>query len=188
MSRPNTQKQIYKSPSKREAHDLFLEESPEFYNDNTKALINTLYQTISEGISSDIGDKSISLCTSMIFSLFPEALYQPYLTVLGRDPDYLSANMTMTTEIRSFLNKDLDSINQKLESVGKEPVAANPEELEAISKFAVNYTLYVASDIHSYFLHTEKLDWRSAGMPDPRLPLKDQLKHIGYTKEDSVSL
>ncbi len=188
MSRPNTQKQIYKSPSKREAHDLFQEKSADLYNGNTRALINTLFHTISEGIANDIRDKSISLCTSMLFSLFPDELYKPYLEALERDPEYLSANKEMTKTIRSFLTKDLDSINHKLESLGKEPVSATPEELEAISKFTVDYTLYVASDIHGYFLHTEKLDWRNAGMPDPRMPLKDQLRHIGYQNEDSLSI
>ncbi len=184
MSRHNTQTQIYKSPSKLEAHDLFLEKSPEFYNDATKILIDDIYQNLSEGIRSNIREKSVSLCTSMLFAIFPEELYQALMENGERDPSRLS----MMTSIRSFLNKDLDSINQKLESVGKEPVAATPEELEAISKFAIDYTLYVASDIYGYFLHTEKLDWRNAGLPDPRLPLKDQLKHIGYTKDDSVSL
>ncbi len=184
MSRPNTQTQIYKFPSKQEAHDLFLEESPEFYNDNTKILIDSIYRTLSEGVKSNIGEKRTSLCTSMLFALFPEELYQALMENGERDPSRLS----MMTSIRSFLNKDLDSINQKLESLGKEPVTATPEELEAISKFTVDYTLYVASDIHGYFLHTEKLEWRNAGMPDPRLPLKDQLRHIGYQSEDSLSI
>lgn len=89
----------------------------------------------------------------------------------------------MMSSIRSFLNKDIDAINQKLAETGKEPVPATPEELEAISKFAIDYTLYVVSDIYSYFLQTEKLDWRNAGMPDPRLPYQDQLRHIGYSQD-----
>ncbi len=188
MLHSNHSVQTYKFPSKQEATDLFCEKYQEHYNDKTKTLVDAIHKTFNEGLKNNFSDKSTSLCTSIIFALFPEEIYKQYVEALERKSNYTSSIITTIKEIRAYFTKDLNYVNQKLELAGNNPVSASPEELEAVSNFTIDYATYVASDIYSFFSHVEKLDWKSAGMPDPRLSYKEQLKHIGYSQTNVSSL